>query len=249
MRLTPEHIDGYRQRLLAAPVPVGKTGVRKRSKDTVNRDMAALRAALNRAHADGLVASDSAWREPLKAYKNVSKRRTLYLDREQRRAFIDSSPKDLADFVRGLSLLPLRPGALAALTVGDFDCRLRVLNIGKDKGGQNRRIKLPESTATLLQTAAKDRPASAPLLVRSDGQPWNKDSWKHPVKYAAKIAGLLLGTTAYTLRHSVITDLVHGGLDLLTVAQLSGTSVAMIEKHYGHLRGEIAAEALGKLVL
>ena len=45
------------------------------------------------------------------------------------------------------------------------------------------------------------------------------------------------------------TDLVHDGLDLLTVAQLSGTSVAMIEKHYGHLRSEVATEALARLAL
>lgn len=45
--------------------------------------------------------------------------------------------------------------------------------------------------------------------------------------------------------NAAITDLiVTGGLDLLTVAQLSGTSVAMIEKHYGHLRAETAVAAL-----
>ena len=54
---------------------------------------------------------------------------------------------------------------------------------------------------------------------------------------------------AYTLRHSAITDLVTGGLDLLTVAQLAGTSVAMIERHYGHLRGDHAAQALERLAL
>ncbi len=51
------------------------------------------------------------------------------------------------------------------------------------------------------------------------------------------------------MRHSVITDLVTGGLDLLTVALLSGTSVAMIERHYGHLRAEHAAPALATLAL
>jgi site-specific recombinase XerD len=51
------------------------------------------------------------------------------------------------------------------------------------------------------------------------------------------------------MRHSVITDLVTGGLDLLTVALLSGTSVAMIERHYGHLRAEHAAAALATLAL
>ena len=37
--------------------------------------------------------------------------------------------------------------------------------------------------------------------------------------------------------------------DLLTVAQLSGTSVAMIERHYGHLRADHAAAALATLAL
>jgi hypothetical protein len=39
------------------------------------------------------------------------------------------------------------------------------------------------------------------------------------------------------------------GLDLLTVAQLSGTSVDMIEKHYGHHRADHAAKALAGLAL
>jgi hypothetical protein len=34
-----------------------------------------------------------------------------------------------------------------------------------------------------------------------------------------------------------------------TTAQVSGTSVAMIERHYGHLRGEIAAAALARLAI
>jgi site-specific recombinase XerD len=249
-KLTREHLDNYRRRLLAAPVKTNTAGtLRERSKDTVNRDMAALRAALNRALADRIVTTDFAWREPLKAYKNASKRRGLYLDRQQRRNFIDQASEDLAPFLEGLSILPLRPGALAALTVEDFDCRLHVLRIGTDKSGADRKIKLPTTTAKLFEKAGANRPPTAPLLARADGQAWNKDAWKKPVKEAAKNAGLPLRTTAYTLRHSVITDLVHDGLDLLTVAQISGTSVAMIEKHYGHLRREIATEALARLAL
>ena len=56
------------------------------------------------------------------------------------------------------------------------------------------------------------------LLARADGKAWNKDAWKGPVKEAVVAAKLPEGTTAYTLRHSVISDLVHDGLDLLTVA-------------------------------
>ena len=51
------------------------------------------------------------------------------------------------------------------------------------------------------------------------------------------------------MRHSVITDLVTNGLYPLTVAQLSGTSVVMIEKHFGHHRANYAAKALAGLAL
>ena len=85
--------------------------------------------------------------------------------------------------------------------------------------------------------------------MQADGRAWNKDAWKHPIKDAARAASLPASVTAYTLRHSTITDLVVGGLDLLTVAQISGTSVRMIERHYGHLRADRAAAALAALAL
>jgi integrase len=174
-KLTREHLDNFRRRLIAAPVRIGKAGpVRERSKDTVNRDMAALRAALNRALSDRLVATDFAWREPLKAYKNVSKRRGLYLDREQRRKFIEHAPEDLAAFLQGLFILPLRPGALATLTVEDYDYRLQVLRIGTDKSGADRKIRLPGTTARLFEHAGTNRPPTAPLdqldLVHMNGR-------------------------------------------------------------------------------
>jgi site-specific recombinase XerD len=124
-----------------------------------------------------------------------------------------------------------------------------VLKIGQDKNGKARRIKLPDVTAAFFDAAAKDKLPTAPLLSRADGKAWNKDSWKWPIKATAEAAKLPHGTTAYTVRHSVISDLVHDGLDLLTVAQISGTSVAMIERHYGHLRGEVAASVLARLAI
>ena len=57
------------------------------------------------------------------------------------------------------------------------------------------------------------------------------------------------GASAYTLRHSTITDLVTAGLPLLTIAQISGTSAEMIERHYGHLASDAAVKALGELAL
>lgn len=248
-KLTPAMLDAWRKRLQAEPTRSGGNRGKARTSSTLNRDMSCFRAALNLAYTDGLVTSDFAWRGKLLPIKDADRRRELYLDKDQRRKFIDKAPADLAAFLRGLSLLPLRPGALAALTVGNFDKRLSVLTVGKDKAGRDRKLKLPKDTAVIFEEACKDKLPAAPIFARDDGRAWDKDGWKWPVKAAAVAAKLPEGTTAYTLRHSTISDLVHDGLDLLTVAQISGTSVRMIEQHYGHLRGDVAAEALAKLAL
>jgi integrase len=253
-KLTRKRIEDWRMRMTTQPVKVNRDDrtvplTRDRSAASVNRDMSSLRAALNRAHDAGCVTTDMAWRVALRPTKNADGRRDVYLDRDQRRQLIAKAQADLATFLRGMSVLPLRPGALAALTVASFDVRLSTLIVGKDKAGQDRRIKVPPITAKFLAEQCVDKAKAAPLFPRADGCAWNKDAWKKPVKAASLAAELPEATTAYALRHSTITDLVTGGLDLLTVAQLSGTSVAMIERHYGHLRADHAAAALARLAL
>lgn len=252
-KLTRKVVEDWRNRLAKTPVVVNPHSKEKvtrvRAPSSLNRDMAALRAALNSAHDHGDVTSDMAWRVPLRAVEHTDGRRDTYLERTQRAALLAKSPDDLAAFLRGLSLVPLRPGALASLTVAKLNTQLGVLTVGKDKAKKDRKIKLPQKTANFFATQTKDKLPAAALFTRADGVAWNKDSWKKPIKVAAKAAGLVDSVTAYTLRHSVITDLVTNGLDLLTVAQLSGTSVAMIEKHYGHHRADHAAKALAGLAL
>jgi integrase len=267
-KLTARHVGQWRQRLEEKPASLPKRGercrvktpqqTRARSASANNRDMVALRAALNLALHDGYATTDAAWRTKLEPIANADSRRTLYLSRDQRRALIAALPADCAAFVTGLASLPLRPGALAALTVADFNSREGTLRIGKDKAGNGRTILLPQTIADLIRKHAKGKLPAAPLFARQDGSAWDKDSWKGPIRRAAAAAGLSEDTTAYTLRHCAITDLIAPrdaagneaqGLDLFSVAALSGTSVAMIEKHYGHLQQQRARDALAGLAL
>nr|WP_255703323.1 tyrosine-type recombinase/integrase [Lysobacter sp. GX 14042] len=211
--------------------------------------MVAFRAALNEAFKNGDVLSEHAWREALKPYE-VTSRRDLYLTREQRRAFLAELPADAQAFCRALCLLPLRPGALAAARVGDFDAGRAILTVRSDKAGEGRPLVLPPASADLLREQIRNKLPTAFIFMRADGSVWNKDAWKKPITAAAQAASLPPGTTAYTLRHSVITDLVTSGrTDLLTVAKLAGTSVRMIEKTYGHLLQERATAALATLAV
>jgi integrase len=42
--------------------------------------------------------------------------------------------------------------------------------------------------------------------------------------------------SSYSLRHTAISEFIANGADSFIVARLAGTSTAMIDKHYGHLR-------------
>lgn len=253
LKLKPRDVEAWRKSVAgtpATPQDKSKSPTHARAASTLNRDMTSLRAALNLAMQEGHVTTDAAWRSKLRPVKDADRRRDIYLDLGQRRALIAHAQADVAAFLSALSLVPLRPGALAALVVANFDRRLSTLTIGKDKHGGDRKITLPPATAEFFAAQCKDKLPGAPLLARANGAAWNKDAWKYPVKEAVLSAGLPGGTTAYSLRHSTITDLVAlHRLDTMTVAQLSGTSLLMIEKHYGHLLREHAARALAALTL
>lgn len=253
-KLRRHHLKEWRKRLEEAPALIsrnkkGQVCTKRRSASTVNRDMVPLRAAVGRFLSPGPPNTDAAWQEALKPAKGADKRRTLYLDGSERKRLLAETDEEVRPFVDALRRLPLRPGAVAALTAGDFDQRTRTLTIGKDKTGRSRQITVPQDTGNFLAEQCKQKLPGAPVFSRTDGRPWNKDAWKDPIRSAADAAKLPQGTSAYTLRHSVITDLVRAGVPILTVAQLSDTSVAMIEKHYGHLVRGDAEKALSVLAL
>src|SRR5690606_20922174 len=59
----------------------------RRAKDSTNRNLAALKAALNLAHRDRLTASDDAWKT-VTAFEKVGKRRTIFLNTDERRKLV-----------------------------------------------------------------------------------------------------------------------------------------------------------------
>lgn len=253
-KLRRGHLKAWRQRLEEKPALVtrrknGDQLTRPRAPASVNRDMAILRAALNKVLAPGAPDTEAAWQTALLPIRNADRQRTLYLDRDQRRGLLENIDTEIAPFARTLCLLPLRPGAVARLLVADFDKRTSELTIGKDKSGKPRRILLPATAADLFAVQAKGKLPDAPLFERANGGPWDRETWKKPIATAAQKAKLPAGATAYTLRHSTITDLVNAGLPLLTVGQISDTSAEMIERHYGHLNRQAATEALASLTL
>jgi integrase len=258
-KLRQTHVEAWRERLAASPARQPKRGAkcrvktpqpapRPRSLASVNRDMVPMRAALYLAKSKGSVTSDAAWASALAPIANANGRRTLYIERRALRAFIAALPQDAAAFVSALAQLPIRPGALAALQVQHFSKTEGKLTIVKDKAGAGRNVPLPHHILPLFVAQTKWKLPGAPLFARANGKPWSKDDWKKPIAEAARTANLP-GLTAYTLRHCAITDLVTARHPLLSIAQMAGTSVQMIQKHYGHLIEDDARKALATLAL
>lgn len=251
-------IAGWRAALVNRPVYRGSGRGNKpsvatdkpRANSTINRDTSTLRAVLNHAHDEGWLISDIAWRKELKPIANADGKRELALSREERRRLVQAADAGIAPFIKALCLLPLRPGAVAALRVSDYDARLKTLRISVDKAGANRIIMLPDTTAKFFTQHCKNKTSAAFIFSKPDGSMWNKDLWKWPFKAAVKEAALPEQATAYTLRHSVLTDLVTANkVDLNTIATIAGTSVLMIQKHYAHPAANAATNALGALAI
>ena len=60
-------------------------------------------------------------------------------------------------------------------------------------------------------------------------------------------AGVRNTITIYSFRHLWISEMLMAGVDVLLVARMAGTSVAMIERVYGHFRNQSYQEAQARL--
>jgi integrase len=217
----------------------------RRSKDSANRNLASLKAALALAYTNRLVASDDAW-AVVKPFRLVgARRKDAFLTIDARTALLSVCPDDLALLVTAALLTGARPGELATLCAGDFNRSQGVLTLRGKTG--SRTVAISTEAAKFFNARSKGKTPAAPLLATSFGQAWNKDNWKKPLKDAVTKAGLSDAVVLYSLRHTAISEMMRAGIDVFTVAKLTGTSVSMIEKNYGHLRHEEVKAKLNKI--
>jgi integrase len=203
----------------------------RKSKDSANRNLTSLKAALNLALRDRLVPTDGAWKT-VSRFPNVGKRRERFLSVDDRKALLSACDPSLAALVRTLLLTAVRPGEIAKASVRDKEQGTLQLT---GKTG-TRTVTLSTAARDFLTEQSKDKLPAAPLLIDPFGNRWNKDGWKKTFKAAVAAAKLPDDVVLYTLRHVAISEMIAGGVDTFLVAKLAGTSTAMIDKHYGHLR-------------
>lgn len=219
----------------------------RRSKDSANRNLDTLKAALNMALNNRLVSTDSGWKTVKRFPKVKVQRRGAFLSKEQRKALLDACPDDLKMLAKAMLLTGARPGELATLNACDYDKSLGCLTLTGKTGP--RTVAISTAAAAFFNEATKDKIGAAPMLANSFGQRWNKDSWKKVFKEAVTSAKLADSVVMYSLRHTAISEMILAGMDSFIVAKLAGTSVAMIEKTYGHLKHSIVTAKLDAVAM
>src|SRR5215469_15743225 len=218
------------------------------SKASANRTLTALKAALNLAVKSRLVGAAAAqeWAE-VAPLKGASRRRDLFLDVTQRRALLANSQGGVHQLMKAVIYTGCRAGELTSARRSAFDARTKSLTVSGKTG--TRTIPLTPAAVEIFAVISKDKLPNASLLTRHDGKPWAHSDWDEDVKAAAVLASLPTETCLYTLRHSFITQALLDGVSTLEVSKIVGTSLAMIEKHYGHLVHDTARERLAKVQL
>lgn len=242
-KLTQRHLEAWMARMEA-----GEMTGRKRalpSKATFNRNLTSLKAALNRAVSRREIPHDRAieW-QAIKPHKDADGRRGVYLTREQRRALLAAADDDLRALLSCVALTGCRPGDPAAMLRRDYDARTGSVTFRTKTGP--RTIPVSPAAKALFDQLGKSKLPGAPMFTDA-GQPWIPQAWAPRVKLAAAEAKLPAETVTYTLRHCWITDAIVGGMDPVTVARLTGTSMEMISKTYGHLIEGVARDTLAKI--
>src|SRR5262245_15770309 len=152
----------------------------------------------------------------------------------------------------------MRPSETIALRWGDIDLRSGTVSITKSRyyGADNpTKTSASEREITLLPAVVEALKAIKPLHVTEadyafknlEGSPINEDKWRGKHWYRALRACEVKPRKFYATRHAFISDALSHGVNIKWLAEYCGTSVAMIEKHYGKYLGGDAQEQLKRL--
>jgi integrase len=100
--------------------------------------------------------------------------------------------------------------------------------------GKDRVIFLPEDIARTVEGRIERHP-TGPVFRTSRGSPWASVNVSVNIRWYAKRLGITPAPSAYGFRHTYATDWLLNGGSIKVLADLIGTSVSMIERHYGHI--------------
>lgn len=209
-----------------------------------NRHLTTLKAALNLAWRDGLIAHRDVWSRVL-AFRGVERQRSRILNHDEAIRLINTCESGLRELVQAALLTGARYGEIGALQARDFQVFSGSLHVRTSKSGKSRHIYLTDEGIRFFQAQAAGKTPLAPLIPMADGQVWRRDLYFRPFKAALVRAGIEKEFTFHELRHTWASLAIMAGAPLMVVAQnLGHRDTRMVELHYGHLAASFVRETI-----
>ena len=180
------------------------------------------------------ITDDRAWRF-FKPFRDVGQARQVHLDGGEITHLIHATSGGLRRLVIAGLLTGCRFGEIQAMRVSSFSQTTGTVSVPDAKGCKTgaRDVVLTAEGVSFFAEITAGRHPNEMIFLRDGGKPWAKNDYVRPLASAAKIAKLPEDTVFYSLRHTYASQSLMAGMNVQLLAENMGTSVVMIEKHYG----------------
>ena len=184
----------------------------------------------------------------VKKFSDTHSARQDYLNATQVKALLNACDGQFKTLVTAAALTGARYGELAKLKVKDFDKQHGLLHIPRAKT-KERDFPLATKAMAFFGQQTKGKLPEAFIFTKNGVDPWGHDDQTKLMRASADKADLPRSIVFYTLRHSFIADLIDKDMSVFNIAKITGTSIEMIERHYGKLFKDRVIEVLEKTSL
>jgi integrase len=180
--------------------------------------------------------------------------RNRYRSRRPEEAREDHPYKGFKDLLTVYHQTGARTSELAVARVGEFVRGAGQIVLGKHKRSKTlketatRRITLSGEALAIVQKLCEGKTSNDPIFTDQKGRAWDRYTLDMRFKHVRTRAKVRDDITIYSFRHLWISEALMAGIDVSTVSKMAGTSIAMIEKVYGHYRNDHFADAQKKLM-
>jgi len=178
-----------------------------------------------------------------------------YLNKDQREAIFEATKANsFKDLLTTLEQTGCRPGEASTVEAKHINLELGVWVLPEHKTakitGKPRTVFLNPVMLELSRTLMTKNP-EGPIFLNHRKKPWNRNAIRCRFRACRKLFPDFGHFTAYSYRRAFITDALVNGVEIAKVAELVGTSIEMVMRHYiqlqertAHMR-EMASKATG----
>jgi integrase len=224
--------------------PLETADAKRKRRATANRDLTVLKAALNRAYANGRIGSDQAWRS-VKPFKGVDGARLRFLTDDEARRLVNAAPPEFRPIVQASLLTGARWGELRNVTVADVDLQGGTVRLQETKGNEPRDCYLESEGLSLFTRHTAGKGSKDLVFPAPNGKRWSDAMQIRRMVDACEAGKVDPPASFHDLRRTYGARLARAGVPMSVIAQALGHKDERItRRHYAHLSPSFVSETV-----